>query len=148
VRNRDPFADLEPLVQRIYAYVAYRLGEGPDAETITRTTFTRALRHRAAFDPRTQEQVPWLIAIARAVLAERHLQKADFRPSASLPRDPATHGLVGMLDEDARDLIALHYGAELTVVQMSEILASDPTSIQIALNSTLGALRGHSTSRM
>ena len=34
-RRRDPLADPEPLIRRVYAYVAYRLGEGAEAEDVT-----------------------------------------------------------------------------------------------------------------
>ncbi len=30
--NRDPLANPEPLIRRVYAYVAYFVGDGPDAE--------------------------------------------------------------------------------------------------------------------
>ena len=35
--RRDPFANLQPLIQSVYAYVAYRVGDGADAEDITAT---------------------------------------------------------------------------------------------------------------
>jgi len=30
--NRDPFANPEPLIRRVYSYVAYRIGDGAEAE--------------------------------------------------------------------------------------------------------------------
>ncbi len=30
--KRDPLANPEPLIRRVYAYVAYFVGDGPDAE--------------------------------------------------------------------------------------------------------------------
>jgi len=38
----DPLANPEPLIRRVYAYVAYRLGDGPDAEDVTSQVFERA----------------------------------------------------------------------------------------------------------
>jgi len=37
--ERDPLANPEPLIRRVYAYVAYRIGDGPDAEDVTSATF-------------------------------------------------------------------------------------------------------------
>ena len=37
----DPLANPEPLIKRVYAYVAYRVGDGPDAEDLTSETFER-----------------------------------------------------------------------------------------------------------
>src|SRR4051812_48700203 len=67
--RRDPFANLEPLVKRIYAYVAYRVGDGHDADDITSATFERALRYRANFDPKRGEPIQWLIGIAQREIA-------------------------------------------------------------------------------
>src|SRR5436190_13199498 len=39
--SNDPLADPEPLIRRIYAYVAYRIGDGPDAEDVTSATIER-----------------------------------------------------------------------------------------------------------
>ena len=39
--RRDPLANPEPLVRRVYAYVAYRIGSGPDAEDVTSEVFER-----------------------------------------------------------------------------------------------------------
>src|SRR5918999_4894134 len=48
--GRDPLANPEPLIRRVYSYVAYRLGDGPDAEDVTSDVFERALRYRESYD--------------------------------------------------------------------------------------------------
>src|SRR6266511_3840403 len=68
---RDPLANPERLIRRVYAYAAYRLGDGPDAEDATSEAFERALRYRESFDPRKDEPVSWLIGIARRVVADQ-----------------------------------------------------------------------------
>ena len=52
---RDPFSNPEPLIRRTYAYVAYRIGEGHDAEDVTSAAIERALRYRSSYDPRKGE---------------------------------------------------------------------------------------------
>src|SRR5689334_24112958 len=62
---RDPLGNPEPLIRRVYAYAAYRLGDGPEAEDVTSETFERALRYRTSFDPKRETATAWLIGIAR-----------------------------------------------------------------------------------
>ena len=54
---RDPFANPRQLIVRVYAYVAYRVGDSVDAEDITSATFERALRYRASFDEKRDNDV-------------------------------------------------------------------------------------------
>ena len=68
--GRDPLENPEPLIRRVYAYVAYRIGDGPDAEDVTSATFERALRYRDTFDPRRGQPVAWLLGIAGRCLSE------------------------------------------------------------------------------
>ena len=79
---RDPLADPAPLIRRVYAYVAYRIGDGAEAEDVTSETFERALRYRESYDPRRGEPVAWLIGIAR-----RCIETSRLRP------EPVAHGV-------------------------------------------------------
>ena len=63
--RRDPLANPEPLIRRVYAYIAYRVGDGPDAEDLTSETFERAVRYRKSYDPKKGEPVAWLLGIAK-----------------------------------------------------------------------------------
>ena len=63
----DPLDNPEPLVRRVYAYAAYRLGDGPDAEDVTSETFERALRYRQTFDPNRGTPAAWLVGIGAIV---------------------------------------------------------------------------------
>src|SRR5437588_6917440 len=63
--SRDPLANPEPLIRRVYSYAAYRLGDGPDAEDATNDTFERALRYRDSYDRSKGEPIAWVLGIAR-----------------------------------------------------------------------------------
>src|SRR5438046_1244825 len=65
MRRRDPLADPAPLIRRVYSYVAYRIGDGPDAEDVTSEVFERALKYRASYDGSRGKPLPWLLGIAR-----------------------------------------------------------------------------------
>ena len=148
---RDPLANPEPLIKRVYAYVAYRIGDGPDAEDVTSETFERALRYRKSFDHRRGDPAAWLIGIARRCIADAAF-KRDV-PTDELPEleiaghaDPAHARLdlaraVAELDERDRELIALRYGADLTAKQIGELLDLKTNAVEVALHRALGRLR-------
>jgi hypothetical protein len=81
--GRDPLANPEPLLRRVYAYVAYRVGDRADAEDITSETFERALRYRDRYDERRGEPIAWLLGIARNCVYD-----AQLRPRAEAPGEP------------------------------------------------------------
>ena len=150
--RRDPLANPEPLIRRVYAYIAYRVGDGPDAEDLTSETFERALRYRKSYDPKKGEPVAWLLGIAkrcvdgqgrRMELASEYADEA----SATDLEEEAIRRLtvaraVGVLDERDRELIALRYGADLTARQIAELLGARTNAIEVALHRALGRLRG------
>ena len=68
----DPLRDPAPLIKRVYAYVAYRIGDGVDAEDVTSEVFVRATRYRATYQPAKGEPIAWLLGIARRTLADRY----------------------------------------------------------------------------
>src|SRR4051794_23590493 len=74
--SRDPFANPGPLIRRVYRYVAFRIGDGPDAEDVTSEVFERALRYRGSFDSSKGEIVEWLLGIARRAVADHHATRA------------------------------------------------------------------------
>ena len=149
---RDPLTDPAPLVRRVYAYVAYRIGDGADAEDVTSATFERALRYRGGFDPRLGEPVEWLIGIARRCISDHFAQRpipvVDL-PEVAAPGDLATdaaarvdlHRAVAGLAERDRELVALRYGADLTARQIGELLDLRTNAVEVALHRALQSLR-------
>jgi RNA polymerase sigma-70 factor (ECF subfamily) len=149
--RRDPLANPEPLIKRVYAYVAYRVGDGPDAEDLTSETFERALRYRKSYDPKKGEPVAWLLGIAKRCIdgrgprIELASEFAD-QPSVGDLEDETIRRLtvasaVSTLDERDRELIALRYGADLTARQIAELLGARTNAIEVALHRALGRLR-------
>ena len=149
----DPLANPEPLIRRVYSYVAYRVGDGPDAEDITSETFERAIRYKKSYDSSKGEPVAWLIGIARRCiegrpmsleLSSEHMETADHRDleDESLRRI-ALSSAVGRLEDRDRDLIALRYGADLTARQIAELQGAKTNAIEVALHRALGRLRAH-----
>ena len=147
----DPLANPEALIKRVYAYVAYRVGDGPDAEDLTSETFERALRYKKSYDSSKGEPIAWLIGIARRCvegrpasleLASEVVEAADHRDlEDDALRRIALSGAVGRLEERDRDLIALRYGADLTARQIAELQGAKTNAVEVALHRALGRLR-------
>ena len=148
----DPLAHPERLTQSVYAYVAYRIGAGPDAEDATSEVFARALRYRSTFDATKGTPAAWLTGIARRVLAELATEK--FAPVGEVPDTAAPGELerdsvnrvtmqsaVATLGERDRELVALRYGADLKAKQIAELLGERTNTVEVALHRALGRLR-------
>lgn len=147
----DPLVDPQPLIRRVYAYAAYRLGDGPEAEDVTGETFERALRYRDSFDPRRGDPASWLIGIARRCIADAALRRelpTDEPPERAIEghEDGAVRRIelraaVAQLDERERELVALRYGADLTARQIGELLEMRTNAVEVALHRALAKLR-------
>jgi RNA polymerase sigma factor (sigma-70 family) len=149
--SRDPLRNPEPLLRSLYAYVAYRIGAGPDAEDITCEALERAVRYRRSYDPRKGEPIAWLIGIARRLIdsgATTSVATADVSGAAA-PVDVEGEAVerltllaaVADLDERDRELIALHYGADLSPREIAELLGARTNAIEVALHRARGRLR-------
>jgi RNA polymerase sigma factor (sigma-70 family) len=153
-RRSDPLAHPEALIRRVYAYAAYRLGDGPDAEDATSETFARALRYRDSYDRSKGEPIAWLLGIARRCV------DAALAPGQESPGDvPETtdrgefeeqaverlnlSGALAKLTVRDRELIALRYGADLTAAQIGERLDLSTNAAEVALHRALDRLRGY-----
>lgn len=142
--GRDPLANPEQLLRRVYAYVSYRVGDRTEAEDITSETFERALRYRDSFDARKGDPVGWLLGIARNCVYD-----AMLRPrTISLERDEVgdtgleervvgrlslRQALATLADRD-RELLALRYGADLKTREIGELLELRTNAVEVALS--------------
>ena len=147
--QRVVLVDLD--LRRPYGYVAYRVGNGPDAEDITSETFERALRYRDSYDPRRGEPASWLIGIARRCIADAALRGGT--PTAEVPeragegheetalRRLELRDAVAQLDERDRELVALRFGADLSARQIAGVLDLKTNAVEVALHRALGRLR-------
>jgi RNA polymerase sigma factor (sigma-70 family) len=149
--TRDPLAKPEPLIRRVYAYAAYRLGDGPDAEDVVGETFERAVRYRDRYDPKQGPPIAWLLGIARRCVSEAYAGRRD-EPRAELTdtareieenavRRLELRAAVNQLDERDRELIALRYGADLTAAQIAEHLGLRTNTVEVRLHRALARLR-------
>jgi RNA polymerase sigma factor (sigma-70 family) len=149
--SQDPLDDPEPLIRRVYSYVAYRIGHGPEAEDITSEAFARALRYRDTYDPSRGSPITWLLGIARRCVNESAAQarSAHDPPDSAAPSDMAAdaderltvQAAVSRLGERDRELIALHYGADLTAKQIAQRLELSTSAVEVGLHRARSRLR-------
>jgi RNA polymerase sigma factor (sigma-70 family) len=149
----DPLADPEPLIKRVYSFVAYRIGGGPDAQDVTSETFERALRGRDTYDPARGSPVAWLLGIARRALADALAARAAGYgevPAGAVGTAEMEEGVVrrltlsaaiATLEERDQELIALRYGADLSARRIAQILDMRTNTVEVALHRALGRLR-------
>jgi RNA polymerase sigma-70 factor, ECF subfamily len=145
--------------QSLYAYLAWSVGDRTTAEDLLADVFERALRHRRNFDLRRGSERTWLYAIAvkrvrdhmrRAASEGRALER--LRSEASLAavaagrlyESPITNELdeaLGTLTHDERQVIALRFGADLTVKQVARALDESRTTVEGRLYRALRKLQ-------
>ena len=147
----DPLRHPKPLIDRVYAYVAYRVHSRADSEDITSDVFERALRYRSSYDPARGEPLAWLIGIARRCIddwrrqqrpqleVDEWVQTADHAASA-IDRLAIADAL-GSLDSRERELIALRYGADLSSRQIAELVDMQTNAVDVALHRARGRLK-------
>jgi len=150
--RRDPLADPAPLIRRVYAYVAYRIGDGPEAEDVTSEVFERALRYRSSYNPAQGAPLPWLIGIARRCVdgyrplsAQQAFVEVEDVGSGDLEASAVERvtvaAAVSALDTRSRDLVALRYGADLTARQIGALLGLKTNAVEVALHRALQRVR-------
>jgi RNA polymerase sigma-70 factor (ECF subfamily) len=147
----DPLRQPKPLIDRVYAYVAYRVHSRADSEDITSEVFERALRYRSSYDPSRGEPLAWLIGIARRCIDDWRRQlgpqaapdewvhTADH--AASAIERLAIADAIGALDPRERELIALRYGADLSSRQIAQLLDMQANAVDVALHRARGKLK-------
>jgi RNA polymerase sigma-70 factor (ECF subfamily) len=150
--QRDPLADPAPLIRRVYGFVAYRIGAGPDAEDVTSEVFERAVRYRHTYKPSKGEPAAWLIGIAWTQVAERARRapatagaqtdgsSGDDFADAVVRRLTLADAVAALPDRD-RELIALRYGGDLTAREIGRLLGLRANAVEVALHRALTRLR-------
>ena len=150
--SQDPLADAEALIRRIYAYVAYRIGDGPEAEDVVASTFERAVRYRHTYNPRRGEPIDWLVGIARhclddafasrtdtAELTEREEFGAAFE-DATIERLALRQAIATLSPRD-QELLALRYGADLSARAIAKLVGLRTNAVEVALHRAISRLR-------
>lgn len=152
--RRDPLANPRAIIRRVYSYVAYRIGDGADAEDVTSDVVERMLRYRDRYDPSVGSPTAWALGVARTVVADHLAQR---RPLALEENDLeitvrddgfdkvdarlTLQETLASLSENDRDLLALRYGADLSARDIGELLGQRTNTVEVALHRALARTR-------
>ena len=144
--------------QPLLGFLAYRTGDRALAMDLLADTFERALTARRPFDRRKASEKTWLYTIAlnllrdhtrRTAAGRRALERVlageqEQRPASAF--DAVEHRVVVQqalecLSEEEREVIALRYGADLTVPEIAKLTRLKLTTAEGRLYRALRKLK-------
>ncbi len=142
---------------RVYNFFRYRVGDGPEAEDLTSTTFEKAWRARHRYRRDLGAFTTWLLTIARNVAVDHYRQARAFVPledAADVPGGPSPEDLatrrsdverlsrlLALLPARERELVALRYGAGLTNRAIARLTGLSESNVGTILHRTIQELR-------
>jgi len=143
-------------LDRVYAFLAYRVRSTADAEDLTSATFERVVRSASRFDPDLGSLATWVFAIAERVLID-HYRKQARRDEQLLNEDsalgagiedqhaigiaPELQHALSRLSERDRCVIGLRFGGDLSGKEIAQIVGLSDANVHQVLSRALRALR-------
>ncbi len=144
-------------VQPIYRYVFSRLGNAPEAEDVTSQTFMAAYESLGRYRERGQFSA-WLFRIARSKMNDhfrRSRREVGLEAAGEiLEREDALgtliraeeltriRSIISHLSEDEQDLIRLRYVADLSFVEIADLLGKREDAVKKSVYRLLARLKG------
>ena len=145
----------EQHVDRVYAYIAHRVGNRADAEDLTEDVFLRALVHLNRFRWRGS-LLPWLLTIARSLVADhwrRRSREAEWSAAPSTAIDNLTEvverrwqreqlrAAAAELTELQQQVIALRFAAGLSIAETAQVMDRSENAVKNLQHKAIAALR-------
>jgi RNA polymerase sigma-70 factor (ECF subfamily) len=157
--DHEAFAQLyEEHFDKIYRYLALRIGNEMEAEDMTQQVFLNALQSISSFRWKGVPFSAWLFRIAHNQAVD-HLRKAKKRASVPLDESLATNGdsphsaaerkmdieqllrATKRLTEAQREVISLRFSSELSIAQVARIMGKSQGAVKALQHSAIVALR-------
>src|SRR5215212_3808657 len=147
MRNEDFERLYDEHAQALFGFLAYRTGDRALAEDLLGDTFEKALRARRRFDPRKGSTKTWLYSIALNALRDHMRRRAAAERAGDQMAAPEEAGegadaadavaqrdqlarALATLTEEEREVVALRYGADLTVPEIAKLKSEKLTTIE------------------
>ncbi len=157
--DREAFARLyEEYFDKIYRYIAIRIGDKAEAEDLTQQVFMKALKSISSFKWRNVPFGAWLFRIAHNQVVD-HLRKKARRPSVPLdgvqlisgsnPQETAERGYdseqlivaTRQLTPAQQQVISLRFAGELPIAQVAKVMGRSQGAVKALQHSAIAALR-------
>ena len=159
-RDETAFARLyEAYFDKIYRYVALKIGDRMEAEDITQQVFLNALKSISSYEIRETPFSAWLFRIAHNQMVD-YLRKKTKRPSVPLDNAPPQIGgedpeeitankfeieelnaATQKLTDLQREVISLRFASELSINEVARIMGKSEGAIKALQHSAILALR-------
>ncbi len=158
-RDQEAFAQLyEGYFDKIYRYVAIRIGDRMEAEDITQQVFLNAIKAISSFRWRGIPFSAWLFRIAHNQVVD-YLRRKAKRPAIPLDEslvasdyDPQLiagqkldierlHSATGKLTPAQQEVISLRFAGELSIAQVARIMGRSEGAVKALQHSAIVALR-------
>ncbi len=158
-RDQQAFAQLyEEHFDRIYRYVALRIGDKTEAEDMTQQVFLNALQSISSFKWKGAPFAAWLFRIAHNQVVDYFRKKKkqavplldeSLVRSDGDPRLIAEHSLdierlllaTRRLTEAQREVVSLRFAGELSIAQVAKIMDKSQGAVKALQHSAIVALR-------
>jgi RNA polymerase sigma-70 factor (ECF subfamily) len=157
--DRQAFASIyEAYFDRIYRYLALRVGNPTDAEDLTEQVFLRTLESIDRFEWRGVPFAAWLFQIASNQAID-HFRRRSRQQSISVDEempdtkhDPAQEAVLRIrlqevqsamqaLTDLQRHVIALRFGADLPIAEVGQIMDRTPGAVKALQHAAIVSLR-------
>lgn len=150
--------------ERVYRYLRAHTTSDDEAADMTQQVFLRALDALPAYRQQGAPFAAWLFQIARRVAidasrrrkptvawealpeGQHPLAEVEADPEAVVLRDEALarlRALVGRLDAEKRELLALRFAGQLSAPEIAAIVGKSPEAVKKQLTRILHALKEH-----
>jgi RNA polymerase sigma-70 factor (ECF subfamily) len=158
-RDQEAFAQLyEKHFDRIYRYVALRIGDKIEAEDMTQQVFLHALQSISSFKWKGIPFSAWLFRIAHNQMVD-YLRKKTKRATVPIdesqassdgnPQLMAEHSqdieqlllATKQLTQAQREVIALRFASELSTAQVAKVMGKSQGAVKALQHSAIVALR-------
>ena len=157
--DQDAFAQLyEEYFDKIYRYIAFKIGNKTEAEDMTQQVFLNAIKSISSFRWRGIPFSAWLFRIAHNQVVD-YLRKKAKHATTSLDEVLVSNGnnpqLVAeqnldierlllateQLTQVQREVISLRFASELSIAQVARVMAKSQGAIKALQHSAIVALR-------
>ena len=158
-RDQEAFAQLyEEHFNRIYRYVALRIGDKTEAEDMTQQVFLKALQSISSFKWKGIPFSAWLFRIAHnqvvdylrkktkqaTVPLDESLASGDSNPQLMAEYSLDIERLLSAtkrLTEAQREVISLRFAGELSTAQVAKVMGKSQGAVKALQHSAIAALR-------